>query len=255
MMTIGDRKVFHLVSTIHNATMSKVHIPSEGKWDWRADAVLDYNYGMKAVDLRDKILKSYEMNRRTLLWTTKLVFHLTNMAMMNAYLLLRRSQMKHMEGIIMQEQRVKNLLCLHENLKLHNHFSFQTDVILALVQEGNRDRAFCNPCVRVLALAPKRHFSECHFPEEIIPTKEGAKNYWRCNDYYTDKGGKYTKYQCGLCKKFLCVWPCFAVYHTKGLMHADAIKAWNEQIARQEARMPDANQGGRQDAPDLNATV
>ncbi len=254
-MTIGDRRVFHLISTIHNATMSEVHIPSEGKWDWCADAMLDYNYGMKAVDLGDKILKSYEMNRKTLMWTTKLVFHLTNMAMMNVYLLLRRSQMAHMEGIIMQEQRVKNLLRLHENLKLHNHFTFRTDVILALVQEGNRDQAFRNPCVRVLALAPEQRFSEHHFPGEIIPTKEGAKNYRRCNDCYTDKGGKYTKYQCGPCKKFLCVWPCFAVYHTKGLTHADAIKAWNEQIASQEACTPDANLGGHQDAPDLNATV
>ncbi len=67
VMTIGDRKVFHLVTMIHSATMSEVHIPAEGKWDWRADAVLDYNYGMKAVDLGDKILKSYEMNRRTLM--------------------------------------------------------------------------------------------------------------------------------------------------------------------------------------------
>ncbi len=91
-MTIGDRKVFHLVTTIHNATMSEVHIPAQGEWDWHADAILDYNYGMKAVDLGDKILKSYEMNRRTLRWTTKLVFHMTNMAMMNVYLLLRRSQ-------------------------------------------------------------------------------------------------------------------------------------------------------------------
>ncbi len=244
VMTIGDRKVFHLVSTIHNATMSEVHIPSEGKWDWHADTMLDYNYGMKAVDLRDKILKSYELNRRTLLWTTKLVFHLTNMAMMNAYLLLRRSQMKHMEGIIMQEQHVKNLPHLHKNLKLHNHFLFRTDVILALVQDSNWDQVFRNPCVRVLALAPKRCFSECHFPEEIILTKKGAKNYRRCNDCYTDKGGKYTKYQCGPCKKFLCVWPCFAVYHMKGLTHADAIKARNEQIARQEVRTPDANLGG-----------
>ncbi len=136
--------------------MSEVHIPSEGKWDWHADAVLDYNYGMKAVDLGDKILKSYEMNRKTLLWTMKLVFHLTNMAMMNAYLLLRRSQMARMEGIIMQEQRVKNLLHLRENLKLLNHFTFRTNVILALVEEGNRDQAFCNPCVRVLALAPEQ---------------------------------------------------------------------------------------------------
>ena len=249
VMTIGDRKVFHLVSTIHNATMSEVHIPSEGKWDWHADAMLDYNYGMKAVDLGDKILKSYEMNCRTLLWTMKLVFHLTNMAMMNAYLLLHRSQMAQKEAIIMQEQCMKNLPRLCKNLKLHNHFTFRTDVILALVQEGNRDQAFCNPCVRVLALAPKRCFSECHFPEEIIPTKEGAKNYRKCNECYTDKGGKYTKHQCGPCKKFVCVWPCFVVYHTKGLTHADAIKARNEQIASQEARMHDANLGGHQDAP------
>ena len=132
---------------------------------------------------------------------------------------------------------------------------FQTEVIWALVQEGNQDRAFRNPCVRVLALAPERRFSERHFPEEIILAKEGAKNYRRCNECYTDKGGKYTKYQCGPCKKFLCVWPCFAVYHMKGLMHADAIKARNEQIATQEARTPGANLGGRQEAPDLNATV
>ena len=114
---------------------------------------------------------------------------MTNMAMMNAYLLLCRSQMLQKEAIIMQEQRMKNLPWLHENLKLHNHFTFWTDVVLVLVQEGNRDRAFHNPCVRVLALAPELCFSECHFPEEIIPTKEGAKNYCRCNECYTDKGG------------------------------------------------------------------
>ncbi len=91
-MAIGDRKVFHLVSTIHNATQLMVSIPSEKKWDWWAYAVLDYNYRMKAVDLGDKILKSYEMNWKMPKWTNKLVFHLGNMAMMNAYLLWRRSQ-------------------------------------------------------------------------------------------------------------------------------------------------------------------
>ncbi len=58
-MAIGDRKIFHLVSSIHNATQLLVSIPSQKNWDWRADAVLDYNYRMKAVDLGDKILKSY----------------------------------------------------------------------------------------------------------------------------------------------------------------------------------------------------
>ncbi len=101
-MAIGDRKVFHLVSTIHNATKSMVSIPSEKKWDWQADAVLDYNYRMKAVDLGDKILKSYKMNRKTQKWPTKLVFHFGNMAMMNAYLLWRQSQQMIVANVIMQ---------------------------------------------------------------------------------------------------------------------------------------------------------
>ncbi len=130
------------------------------------------------------------------------MFHMTNMAMMNAYLLLCRSQMLQKEAIIMQEQRMKNLPRLHENLKLHNHFTFRTDVVLALVQEGNRDRTFRNPCVRVLALAPERHFSECHFQEEIIPTKEGAKNYCRCNECYTDKGGSTPNINVARAKNF-----------------------------------------------------
>ncbi len=254
-MTIGERRVFHLMSTIHNATMTKVHIPSEGKWDWQADAVLDYNYGMKAVDLGDKILKSYEMNWKTVLWTTKLVFHLTNMAMMNAYLLLHTSQQAAMDGIIMQEQCVKNHPLLCENLKLHNHFTFRTHVILALVEEGNQDRTFRNPCVSVLALALEWHFSECHFPKEIIPMKEGAKNYRRCNSCYTEKGVKNTKFQCGPCKIILCPWPCFAVYHTKGLMHVDAIKACNDQIAGKAAHAADADPVVDQDLPNLNMTV
>ncbi len=103
-MAIGDRKIFHLVSTIHNATKSLVSIPSQKEWDWRADAVLDYNYGMKAVDLGDKILKSYEMNRKTQKWTNKLVFHLGNMAMMNAYLLWRRSQQTTISNELLREK-------------------------------------------------------------------------------------------------------------------------------------------------------
>ncbi len=254
-MTIGDRRVFHLISMIHNATMSEVHIPSEGKWDWYADTALDYNYGMKVVDQGDKILKSYKMNWKTLLWTMKLVFHLTNMAMMNVYLLLCRSQQAAMQGVIMQEQRMKNLPKLHENLKLHNHFMFRTHVTLVLVEEGNRDHACRNPCVRVLALAPERHFSKCHLTEEIIPMKQGAINHCRCNACYTEKEGKYTRFQCGPCKKFLCPWLCFAVYHTKGLMHVDAIKAHNDQIAGKVVHAPDADPGQDPQLPNLNMTV
>ena len=66
--------------------------------------VLDYNYGMKAVDLGNKILKSYEMNWKMQKWTNKLVFHLGNMAMMNAYLLWRRSQQNTIVNELVREK-------------------------------------------------------------------------------------------------------------------------------------------------------
>ncbi len=144
-MAIGDRKIFHLVSTIHNATQSLVSIPSKKKWDWQADAVLDYNYGMKAVDLGDKILKSYEMNRKTQKWTTKLVFHLGNMAMMNAYLLWRHSQQNTIANELVRAKQGAQLSRLTGNLNLLNHVEFRSTVELALVEEGNCDHAFSNP--------------------------------------------------------------------------------------------------------------
>ncbi len=144
-MAIGDRIVFHLVSTIHNATQSMVSIPTKKKWDWRVDAVLDYNYGMKAVDLGDKIMKSYEMNRKTQKWTTKLVFHLGNMAMMNTYLLWRRSQQNTIANELLHAKRSAQVSCLTGNLNLLNHAEFHSTVVLALVAEGNCDRVFNNP--------------------------------------------------------------------------------------------------------------
>ncbi len=159
-MAIGDRKIFHLVTSIHNATRSLVHIPSQKNWDWRADAVLDYNYGMKAVDLGDKILKSYEMNRKTQKWTNKLVFHLGNMAMMNAYLLWRRSQQTTIANELVREKRGAQVSRLAGNLNLLSHAEFRSTVVLALVEEGNRDHAFNNPARRILAVHPEQRFNE-----------------------------------------------------------------------------------------------
>ncbi len=45
---------------------------------------------------------------------------------------------------------------------------------MALVEEGNRDRAFNNPAFCVLALHPEQRFNDCYFPEEIMPKKVGG---------------------------------------------------------------------------------
>ncbi len=236
-MAIGNRKVFHLVSTIHNATQSMVSIPREKKWDWQADAVLDYNYGMKAVDLGDKILKSYEMNQKTQKWTTKLVFHLGNMAMMNAYLLWRHSQQNTIANELLHVKRSAQVSRLTGNLNLLNHVEFHSTVVLALVAEGNRDHTFNNPAQCVLVLHPEQRFNDRHFPEEIVPKKAGGRKHHICTECHKKPKGLNTKFCCGACNKFLCAWPCFQVYHTKGLTFEDAIKARDEGAAKLDSNV------------------
>ncbi len=233
-MAIGDRKVFHLVSTIHNATQSIVSIPSKKKWDWWADAVLDYNYGMKAVDLGDKILKSYEMNQKTQKWSTKLMFHFRNMAMMNAYLLWRHSQQNTIANAGLHVKRSAQVSRLTGNLNLQNHADFCSTVVLALVEEGNHDRAFNNPARRILALHPEQRFNDCHFPKEIVPKKVGGRKHHICTECHKKPKGLNTKFHCSPCNKFLCAWPYFQVYHTKGLTFEDAIKAHDEGVAKSD---------------------
>ena len=204
-MCVGDRKVFHLLSTIHRATQAWIYVPSENRWVWRPTAVMDYNYGMKAVDLGDKILKSYEMNRKTLLWTNKLVFHLVNMAAMNAFILYRRSNAGNL-----------------------THEQFRSAVISGLVQEGNTQRNYSIPCMRPLSVAPECRFHERHFPE-AIPVKPGSRAHRTCTGCY-QKPGKNTKVQCRACKRFLCAWPCFKVWHTKDLTHVQEMQAQTKLI-------------------------
>ena len=129
---------------------------------------------MKAVDLGDKILKSYKMNRKTQKWPTKLVFHFGNMAMMNAYLLWRQSQQMTVANMAMQVKQSAKVLRLTANLNLLSHADFWSTVVLALVEEGNHDHAFNNPARCILMLHPEHCFNDCHFPKEIVPKKVGG---------------------------------------------------------------------------------
>jgi len=47
----------------------------------------DYNSHMGCVDKSDRMVNSYRIARRTWKWTKKLFFHLTDMTILNAFLL------------------------------------------------------------------------------------------------------------------------------------------------------------------------
>ncbi|XP_042874431.1 piggyBac transposable element-derived protein 4-like [Penaeus japonicus] len=68
-------KVVTVLSTVHRATV-------EG--DGKPHAILDYNVGMKGVDVGDQLSASYPTTRRSRVWYRK-VFFLFDLAIVNAF--------------------------------------------------------------------------------------------------------------------------------------------------------------------------
>ncbi len=102
----------------------------------------------------------------------------------------------------------------------------------------------------------KQRFNECHFPEEIIPTKAGARKHRICTMCHKKPKGVNTKYHCAPCNKFLCAWLCFQVYHANGLTFEDAIKAREQGATTSDSIVSeDLDLSLTDDQPNPNHTV
>ncbi len=94
----------------------------------------------------------------------------------------------------MHAKRGAQISRLTGNLNLLNHVEFRSTVVLALVEEGNRDRTFNNPARRILALHPEQRFNDRHFPEEIVPKKAGGRKHRICAECHKKPKGLNTKF-------------------------------------------------------------
>ncbi|XP_042872685.1 piggyBac transposable element-derived protein 4-like [Penaeus japonicus] len=71
-----DRKVVTVLSTVHRASVDG---------DGKPHAILDYNVGMKGVDVGDQLSASYPTTRRSRVWYRKVFFFLFDLAVVNAF--------------------------------------------------------------------------------------------------------------------------------------------------------------------------
>ena len=90
----GNQSVVRWKDKRDVCVLTNVHIPPvEGNFcDESGRAVKphvieDYNAHMGYVDKSDRMANSYGISRRTWKWTKKLFFHLTDMTILNAFLL------------------------------------------------------------------------------------------------------------------------------------------------------------------------
>lgn len=201
-----DKRDVKLLSTMHDAEQSPT-----GKQDragnniTKPNIVLDYNKFMGGVDSSDMMTNVYADMRRSVKWYRKLVFHLSDLSVTNAYILYKKTTGKDI-----------------------THSSFLLQVIKELLLVESQDVSSCRPI-------PKRrgrrsvsdstlrlqHMDSRHWPSLIEPSPGAKKqNPQRqcavCKPRPASAEGKRpeSRYECRACNVGLHP-QCFESYHTK----------------------------------------
>ena len=154
------------------------------------------------VDLSDQLLNYYSFLRKSMKWSRKLLIHLFNLVILNAYILNR-----------------------HYGCKKLNHDEFRYHLVNYLIQEGLKSYKIPLPPVLSSKLGQyhvkdhnERRLSERHFLKNI-PAREGRKRQKRSRRCFVCSKlpgckKKRTSFWCEECRKPLCISNCFEIFHT-----------------------------------------
>lgn len=159
-----------------------------------------YNNNMSGVDRADQMISYYSCPRKTIRWPKKVVFHLLDISMWNAYYLFK---INHTEINLLTFRQfiIRSLLGLSA-----------TDVL------DGRDFVTSTPSRKRKRTPSSTKNNNSHFIEEIpIPEafKKKGKYYLRCRNCTRNKIRKETCWRCKTCaeKTPLCPGTCFEVWH------------------------------------------
>ena len=178
-----DKKVVTILSTVHTSKMRHT-TNRRGKEVFKPEAVIDYNKGMKGVDLSDQLAQSYPLSRRSPRWYKKLFFYLVDMAVVNAFAIY-----KVLQG------------------KVSTQKSFRLALIDELLDTGGC-RAPTPPTQADLPVPP---FGRLTHPVDKIPNGKRRDCYQCKKDSNTRKA---TRSMCIQCKVNLCTYECFQKFHS-----------------------------------------
>ena len=183
-----DRKQVRLLTSCSSA--NKVE---KQRWDGSSNqvpqVVLDYNYGMGGVDLSDQMTDHYAGEFRTVKLWKKVVFHLIDRTLTNAYVCYKTNP--NIQG------------------KRMDHLSFNIKVVEGLIGDYTTTRRKVG---RPSLLPPGARKTERHFIEKIPDGKRRKCAVCRQNRSDGFKGSRITTW-CKDCGVGLCKGECFITYH------------------------------------------
>lgn len=202
-----DKRPVTMLSTIHEA----VEVPVK-KRTWHGNIrtkpllVVDYTNLMSGVDLSDQYLASYSFLKKSFKWWRKLLVHLFNMLLLNAYILNKKYGSKKMTHAQFREYIAEYLLCeALPNISRHPPKQrVQKDLRTRLVARHFPSKIPAT--VTCKRKTPSRTCVACNFtPKNTTDAGYGRMKIVR----------KSTCYWCKECEQPLCLETCFEMYHTE----------------------------------------
>ena len=200
-----DRKCVHLATNIHRAELAQlptvIDFRNRRVTKKKPTCILDYNKFMGGVDRAGQLAGSYSRSRLTHKWPFKMLIHMLDAVIVNAYILYRDHKRQVNEAPI-------------------SHWKFCLSLAEALVE-----RAEFNATCGLYSIRPQRaplpvtelaRLGGRHFLEHT-PNSEKRKHVPKPCVVCKAAGvqSKRTSFQCKTCKVPLCPTDCNEIYHTK----------------------------------------
>lgn len=204
-----DKRIVTMLTTIHDdSTIVKrrrTRLSATGLEDIvKPTAIAEYNTYMGGVDKSDQLLTYYTFHHRTTKWWKRAVFHLINVAYVNAY-------------IIYTESPSAGRKLTHEMflVKVAKGLLLQAGITEADL-ESLEERMFSSHH-RMESFPEPLRLTGRHFMEQMPPCDSGRVRQCACAVCSNKKGRKKvtTTLRCKICKVPLCNIPCMELYHTK----------------------------------------
>lgn len=178
-----DRRAVYMLTT-HRSPAEKSNIKRGGSAEETPipTAVLDYNKHKGGVDTLDQLRQSYAIGRKSKKWWPQLIWWLIDMCILNAFSLYN------------QQQQVKI-----------SQLQFREQLMQQLVEQYPQERSRIGRPPR--SSAP-HHDSE-HWPRRTDQKRDCVY----CS--HEPDNRHQSRVQCKLCQVYLCVDPCFELFHKR----------------------------------------
>lgn len=176
------RDVMYISSQYENDM--NIAVNKWGKEKMKPLPVIEYNTHMSGIDRQDQIMSYYPCERKTIRWYKKLLVHILQMGITNAFLLYN----KHVIG------------------KKMTMFDFRYEIIKSLLEPnpGEQDEEIEEDDREV-----------SHLPTKVPLNNRGIRGRRKCKLCSQNNRRKDTTYYCKSCpgEPALCLQGCFQRYH------------------------------------------